>query len=314
MLQKMVSHNIFNIFMHVGYPTPAFDPRLSGIVPEENYGISVSPKIVQEYVKLLRSVDSRLKLWAWFGTYSTLGTGDSSGHALAKVDLSTAYNRSVIIENIVKVASWGFYGVQDDTEDVIQVTNLSQRYQDQTNFWNEEQIALNQVDVKLAVFKYFGPPSLWAVKEYVPQLSVDYVIAVGDSRQSQEIYSVYGPIEEIWKNEIATGLSVASSPVIVHLAAYNSLFSFKTRLTCLSEIPNSFVGVSIYEYSMITDSDWVAWDNYLSSIGYEPEPDPEPKPEPEPSGDTRFLYWSLLVALGILLIVFFASSGMKRND
>ena len=40
---------------------------------------------------------------------------------------------------------------------------------------------------------------------------------------------------------------------------------------------------------------------------------PEPE-EPEPSGDSRFLYWSLLGVLGILLIVFLMSLEGKKND
>ena len=42
--------------------------------------------------------------------------------------------------------------------------------------------------------------------------------------------------------------------------------------------------------------------------------DMDVSPEPEPSGDSRFLYWSLLGAFGIVLIVLLASSGMNKSD
>ena len=40
---------------------------------------------------------------------------------------------------------------------------------------------------------------------------------------------------------------------------------------------------------------------------------PEPE-KPEPSGDSRFLYWSLLGAFGIVLIILLANSGTKKSD
>ena len=322
MLKTLVLHNVFNVFVGVGYPNPKDDSRLVGIVPAAEVGIVITSQGVADLNRLFASVDSRLRLWGWFGTWSRLGTDDRSGHELAKVDLSTEYNRSIIIENIVKVAGWGFYGVQDDTEDVIQVSYPHVKTQNQVDFWNEEQAALTPIGIKLATFTYAGPPSLWTYQpkyNFVGQLNVDYIIAVADVRQTQEVYSSYGPIEQIWKSEVTTGLSVACSPVIVHLTTYDSLFPFKAQLACLPEIPASFVGISIYYYGEITSSDWLAWDNCLVSLGYEPEPEPEkpepePEPEPEPMEPPNFLYWILLIALGILSIVFLASSGMKKND
>ena len=273
-LNNLVSHQVFNVFVNVGYPNPDDDPRLAGIVPEEEIGIVISPQEVDYLNQLFASVDARLKLWAWFGTWSRLGTDDHSGHYYAKVDLSTRYNREVIIENIVEVASWGFYGVQDDTEDRTDNTTPQNRI----DFWNEEKVALNQIDVKLATFTYSGPPSLWWVRDYVAQLDVDYIILCAEQRQTQEVIDIYGSIEQIWKSELTTGLSVAQSPCLINVpSAYGSGLPSQTlnvQLEWLSEINATsypvYSGHTIYCYRnelSITSSEWAAWDNYLSTLG-----------------------------------------------
>ena len=106
MLKTLVSHQIFDVFVAVGYPNPRDDPRLTGIVPSAEVGLSITQNKVNVLNQLFASVDSRLRLWAWFGTWSSLGTNDATGHELAKVNLSSSYNRNIIIENIVKVAKW----------------------------------------------------------------------------------------------------------------------------------------------------------------------------------------------------------------
>jgi hypothetical protein len=263
MLEEMVSHNIFNIFVYVGYPTPDFDPRLSGIVPDTNYGINTSPQEVQSLKQQLASVDSRLKLWAWFGTYSTLSPVDGISHDLAEVDLSTSYNRQVIIENMVEVANWGFYGVQDDTEDVI-YDSLNQKYQNQFDLWNEEQIALNQIGVKLATFTYSGPPSFWTYNppyEFVKQLDVDYIILV---------QSIWLDSKDVWISEVKQAASAAKSPILVRLEyAYSSSFPTVTeQIEWLKESGISFSGCALYlDYPDGAQEDWVAWDNYLLTFG-----------------------------------------------
>ena len=273
MLKDLVSHQIFNVFVNVGYPNPSDDSRLTGIVPKEEIGIWFSQQEVTSLKQLFASVDSRLKLWAWFGTWSSLGTDDYSGHYYAKVDLSTRYNRQVIIENIVEVASWGFYGVQDDTEDYTSNTTPQNRI----DFWNEEAIALHQIGVKLATFTYSGPPSLWWVKKYVSQLKVDYIILAPDMRQSQEVIDIHGPIETIWKTEVSTGLSVAQSPCLINTpsAAGSGVkeLSLDVLLDLQSEINVTsypvYKGHTIYCYRnelSITNSEWAAWDNYLSNL------------------------------------------------
>ena len=290
MLKDLVSHQIFNVFVAVGYPNWEDDSRLSTInpvtglpiVPENEVGIMITPQEVANFNQLLASVDPRLRLWAWFGTWSSLGTSDASGHELAKVDLSTSTYRSWIIENIVRVANYGFYGIQDDTEDIYQTSTFAQRMQDQVYFWNEEQVALRAAGKKLATFTYAGPPSLWTYNppyEFVKQLKVDYIILTADSHQTQEVIDNYGSVEEIWKNEIKNGLSAAQSPALVNVpSAYGS--GVKERplnvlLQSLSEInPTSYpsyAGHTIYIYDFtkaeaITSSEWTAWDNYLSTL------------------------------------------------
>ncbi len=285
MLNDLVSHNIFNVFVHVGYPNWYDDSRLSTInpvtgipiVPEYEIGISnwVTLENVASLNQLLASVDSRLKLWAWFGTWSNdprtdPDNYDHSGHFYAKVDLSTENYRSWLIENIVRVADYGFYGVQDDTEDVYQTSTFAQMMQDQVDFWNEEQIALNEIGVKLATFTYAGPPSLWTYNppfEFVKQLNVDYIIACPDYSQTQEVIDYYGPIEEIWESEITAALSDANSPVIIntHMPSHPDWLYPKLLEIDTYSYPN-FVGHASYHYRIISDDDWNAWDNYMVSL------------------------------------------------
>jgi len=285
MLQDLVSHKIFNVFVYVGYPNIDDDPRLEGIVPEYEIGILswVTPENVASMKQLFASVDSRLRLWAWFGTWSDdpRASGDLGGHYYAKVNISTSYNRNVIIENIVKFSAYGFYGVQDDTEDIL--PDLTVAPQNLVNFWNEEQVALNKIGVKLAAFAYSGPPSLWWVRDYVSKLNVDYIIACPDISQSQEVIALYGPIEEIWKSEVKTCLSYAQAPVIFDTPSHYGGGSHTPYLgdymEWLEEIDARsyprYSGNAIYIYDPVTasstgteaiaDSEWVAWDNFMTN-------------------------------------------------
>ena len=180
----------------------------------------------------------------------------------------------------VEVASWGFYGVQDDTEDVVG-EYVHQKNQDLVDFWNAEQVALSKIGVKLATFTYAGPPSLWTYNppyEFVKQLEVDYIILCADQRQSQEVLDIYGTIEEIWKSEVEAGLVAAQSQCLVNTpSAYGSGVAdmgLTVLLDCLSQInatsyPN-YVGNTIYCYkdeTSVTSSEWAAWESYLSTLG-----------------------------------------------
>lgn len=122
-LRECVSKDIFDLYVSVGYPSPAQGvvtfPSLSGFVPDSEVGIILTQSQVQQIKAKMAAVDSRLKLWAWFGTWSTDNAGgdDATGHLNAKIDVDTAPRRAAIIAACMTVARWGFYGIQDDTED-----------------------------------------------------------------------------------------------------------------------------------------------------------------------------------------------------
>lgn len=122
-LRECVSKDIFDIYVSVGYPSPAQGvvtfPSLSGFVPDSEVGIILTQAQAQQIKAKMAAVDSRLKMWAWFGTWSTDNAGgdDAIGHLNAKIDVDTAPRRAAIIAACMTVARWGFYGIQDDTED-----------------------------------------------------------------------------------------------------------------------------------------------------------------------------------------------------
>lgn len=122
-LTECVSKDLFNIYVNVGYPSPAQGvitfPELSGFVPNSEIGILVTQAQVQQMLAACAAVDPRLKLWAWFGTWSSDNAGgdDGTGHQNAKIDVDTPQRRAAVINACMTVARWGFYGIQDDTED-----------------------------------------------------------------------------------------------------------------------------------------------------------------------------------------------------
>jgi len=258
MLKACVSHQIFNIYLGVGYPKPSQYPSLTGIVPDHETGISVTKAQVDSYNKLLASVDSRLKLWAWFGTWSSLGTSDSNGHALGQVDISTKSNRTAIIDAIVDVAGWGFYGVQDDTEDFTPNSRLAngQYGQNQIDFWNDETIALHTIGVKVAIFT----PAVWNNfnSVYLPKMKgMDYLISAG---------FWVSDTQPTFNTQMRQFLKNTKIPVAIDIQSSNAgdcatLISWIEGLP-LSSYPN-VIGFSLYEYAAFTShSDWAAWDKW----------------------------------------------------
>ena len=260
MLKACVSHQVFNIFLNVGYPKPSQYPTLIGIVPDHETGISVSKTQVDSYIKLLASVDSRLKLWAWFGTWSSLGTTDSNGHELGQVDVSTKSNRTAIIDALVDVAKWGFDGVQDDTEDFTPNSRLAngQFGPNQVDFWNDETIALHNIGVKVAIFT----PAVWYNfnSMYLPQMKgMDYIISAGFwVSDTQPTFNTQ--MRQFLKNtKIPVAIDIQSSDA----GDCAALISWIEGLP-LSSYPN-VIGFSLYEYNAFTShSDWKAWDNWTT--------------------------------------------------
>ncbi|HKZ45428.1 MAG TPA: VCBS repeat-containing protein [archaeon] len=261
MLQNLVSHKIFNVFLSVGYPNPSDDPALTGIVPDGEIGILVSQSQVAADLNLLASVDSRLRLWAWVGTFSS--GDDATGHANAKVDVSTSSNRAAIIKNIVKIAQMGFYGVQDDTEDITANSAdpaTGQMNMNMVNFWNEEATALHNIGVKLATFT----PAVWYNFNtlYLPQMTgMDYhVTGIGvNSGQSS------------FNTQMTQFMANTNIPVIIDIESDNSgnaaeLISWIDAWPVTS-YPN-VVGFALYNYGSYTsDGDWAAWDSWALKDG-----------------------------------------------
>jgi hypothetical protein len=261
MLKNLVSNDIFNVYLDMGYPSPDLgyypDPTLTGIVPADEAGTSVTQAQVTADLQLLASVDPRLHLWAWVGTWSNAGTSDATGHALAKVDISTASNRAAIIKDIVKIAEMGFYGVQDDTEDITanSQTSNGQDGPDSVAFWNSEAVALHSAgNYKLAPFT----PGFWDIfnTQYLPQLTgMDYLIMASP----------------IFAAQLPEFLTHTSLPVIIDIDS-NTAGDAATIISELNALPVSsypnVVGFALYDYETYTsDGDWTVWYNWPTKNG-----------------------------------------------
>lgn len=251
-LHKLVDNDVFNVYLQVGYPSSKDDPALQGIVSDSEVGIQITQGEVAAFLQLLAKVDSRLRLWAWFGTWSSLGTSDADGHAKAKIDISTKANRARVIANIKAVASWGFYGVQDDTEDLKPNSVASNgQFDDRiVSFWNEEAEALHAIGVKLVTFT----PAVWYnfTEQHLANITgPDYQILVPSN----------GASEAEWVDLTARAIQNSSIPVTIDLGGGSSCAMVSGRLDkVFAKLPSAdaarVLGYAFYE--------WSAWNNASS--------------------------------------------------
>ena len=267
MLQSCVANQIFNIFLSVGYPNPSQYPSLTGIVPSTETGFHPTVSQISDDLALLASVDSRLKLWAWFGTYGY--SGGNEGHQYGQVDISTSGNRNALIAVLVSLAhDYGFYGVQDDTEDYTtnSLTSSGQWGSWQVAFWNAEATACHAVGLKFAPFLEAGWSNFNTV--YVPQFTgMDYLI----------ISAMMGQTQSFWTTQIAEFLTHTTLPVIIDLEEDHS-GDITTQISWVDALPASsysnIVGFSLYCWNGLVgqSSDWSSWSSWttknLSPSGY----------------------------------------------
>lgn len=251
-LNALKAQGIFNIYLTCGYPNATDDPLLSGIVSPTEIGILVTQQQVINAVGLCASVDSRFRLWAWFGTWSWDNDGgdDATGHANAKVDISTSANRTKIINALMRVANWGFYGVQDDTEDLTDNCLTSGQYNDKyVSFVNELAAACHLVDKPLHTFT----PGLWYNfnANYASTITgPDLVILVMTDAYTQTD----------WLNLSRQFLDECPRPVLLN-ASNNQTWFDRMDLLPLATYPQ-IKGCTFYQYSNWSANSWTYWSTW----------------------------------------------------
>ncbi len=262
LLQDCVAREIFDIYMNVGYPSPAQGtvtfPSLSGFVPDSEIGITCTSANVTTILATLASVDSRLKLWAWFGTWSSDNGGgdDALGHQNAKISINTPTRRSALITAIMTVANWGFYGIQDDTEDLnADSLEASGQYgATYITFTNDLATAAHAAGKKYIPFV----PSVWYnfSNSFLQDLTVpDAIIMAGhnDSDIGQ------------WNTLAQLFFDKAPRPVIYNFG-WPAVAPTMTRLNSLpfSGVASKIVGYSWYMY-YDWQGNWGTWDSWRAS-------------------------------------------------
>ena len=262
MLEQCVANGIFNVFLNTGYPNPSEYPSLTGIVPSAECGLVFGKSTVASDLALLASVDSRLKLWAWFGTFSS--GDDATGHANAKVDISTAANRDAIISVLTSIAkSWGFYGVQDDTEDFTSncLTGNGQWGSWQVDYFNAGAIAAHNVGLKFAPFvaPYWYNFNLI----YLSQLTgMDYLVMAA-------MVPSGGTTQLDWTTQVTEFLDNTNLPVIIDLE--NDISGdVTTQISWVNALPSSsysnLVGFALYNWKSMDTPDWASWNIWATHL------------------------------------------------
>lgn len=274
MLQNCVDRQIFDIYVAVGYPKPVEYPSLFGIVASTEWGLQMNETDVANALALLSSVDSRLKLWGWMGTYSWLG-----GHgANAYVDFTTASNRNALVAVMTEIAGWGFYGLQDDTEDFAN-KNTPTVNAALVSYWNQLSTSLHAINVKCSTYTFAGWYNFNTIN--LPDLT-------------EPDYSIIVPREDTeanWKNDVAQAIAYSNCPIMLELSA-GTLIDSMDWFDELSAISGVIEGFALYSWSDgggISSGEWSTWNtwspkNIVSSL---PTPTPTPVstalPTPNPS-------------------------------
>jgi hypothetical protein len=277
-LQTLVSKGIFNVYVNVGFPspgqgTPRF-PELSGFVPASEIGIIVSQSEVNTMKAKMAQVDSRLKLWAWFGSYSTAGSDDASGHNLARISVNTAAKRSAVVNACLSIMSYGFYGAQDDTED-FQADSLESNGQ----FGTVTNAYFNHF---ASTFKAAGYPvhsfipSGWYAynSNFVQQLTEPSAIILAGHGHNGSMSA------ELWRQLTQLFFQNARAPILFNFG-YSSIIDAQVnglRNYPLSAVQDKIAGYTFYEIGF-WNNNWSIWDNWPHK-GTSPSPAPAPGPAP----------------------------------
>lgn len=273
-LAECVSKDLFNIYVGVGYPSPAQGvitfPELSGFVPNSEVGILVTQAQVQQMLASCAAVDSRLKLWAWLGTWSTDNAGgdDATGHQNAKIDVDTPARRTAVINACMTVARWGFYGIQDDTEDFrpASLEPSGQYGSTVVTFFNQFAVA-----ARAEGFKYHAYiPCVWSNfgNVFISQLTEPDAIILSPNASD--------PGQTTFNAVYSVHFQNAVRPLIFNFGwpAINSWLATRLEGLPISSVINKITGYVWYTYRD-WENNWGAWDSWraqypLSGGGGEP--------------------------------------------
>ena len=277
-LQELVSKGIFNVYVNVGFPSPTQGsptfPELSGFVPDNEVGIFVSQSEVQQMNAKLAQVDSRLKLWAWFGTFAAGDFGDLDGHHAARISVNTSARRSAIINACLSIMSWGFYGAQDDAEDFKDDSRESTGQWGTTvvTYFNEFAAAFQAAGYPVHTFVWSG----W--------YNFNNTFLSGLTQPSAIIMAGHNGSGSEWKQLAELFFNNAQRPLIYNFGYSSIRNDMVNGLAAYpySSVASKLIGYSFYDMGYWS-SDWSVWDDWPNKIvGDAPSPSPPPGPTPSP--------------------------------
>lgn len=257
-LQELVSKDVFNVYVNVGFPSPAQGsptfPELSGFVPDSEIGLIVSQSEAQQMKTRLAQVDSRLKLWAWFGSFSTAGSGDLDGHFLAKMSVDTLARRTAIINACLTIMSGGhFYGAQDDNEDFKADSLESSGQQGSTvvTYFNEFATAFKAAGYPVHTFVYSG----WYTfnNSFLGTLTEPTGIVMAG----------HNGTGSAWHDLAALFFLNVQRPIIYNFGFPGITADMVAGLEAYpySSVASQIIGYSFYDFQGWTGN-WAVWDNW----------------------------------------------------
>lgn len=275
-LRECLSKDLTDIYWGVGYPSPARGtitfPSLSGFVPDSEIGILVTQAQVQQVRTLCASIDARLKLWAWFGTWSVDNAGgdDAIGHQNARIDIDTGPRRTAVIDACMTVARWGFYGIQDDTEDLrpASLESSGQFGATYVTFTNAFAAAAKAEGFRYAPFV----PSVWTTfnNSFLSGITgPDAIILAGHTGDAA-----------LWNSLTTSFFANAQRPVIFNFGWPGAAPLMASRLDALpfDSVSSKIAGYSWYLFKDWTNN-WNLWDSWRASHS-PPTPTDPPPPTP----------------------------------
>lgn len=299
-LRECVAKELFDIYVGVGYPSPGQGtivfPELAGFVPASMGGINITQAQVQAIVAKVRAVDSRLRVWAWLGTFSTDTTPvagydnpDALGHYHAKMDIDTAARRAAVINACMTVARWGFDGIQDDTED-LRPASLEANGQFgavYVTFINQYAAAAKAEGFRFAPFM----PSVWY------NFSAIFLSQI--TEPTEIIMSGHYPGDTgLWNTLTNLFFQNVQRPVIYNAGWPEVAPLMMSRLEALpySSVADKIGGYAWYLFNSWTGN-WGLWDDWRARYPTSPSTPPPPQP---PSTLPSYLAFEAVAASGAL--------------
>lgn len=247
-LAKLVTGNIFNVFLQVGEWQP--DHTIKYYYGDSQF---------TSYINQFHSYDNRFKVYAWV-TWNLDGTGN--------IDLSQSSYRSTMYSAITECVNKGFDGFNDDLEAYAhngQITNIIGTWQNYVDYLNGINTAVHAAGSNK--ISSASLDSSYATRDscgdaIYSNVTLDYSMPM--------FYSSVPLVQTGFQNRMNAILKESNSPVMIQLMAGNSP-TLNTQLDWLSQQITSYgaysklKGISMFCMEDITNSELSAWNSWIGS-------------------------------------------------